>query len=93
MADVKTRNNIVVPLGTKHRVLIDEYNHTLQVERPSSKKGWKTLGYYNNFAGIVYRLATVEELEDGVYTAAEYADSVVKKAEQLCEELKQKGLK
>jgi hypothetical protein len=84
---------VTIPIGKKHRVIIDELNHTLQVERPNTKKGWKTLGYYNDFAGIVNRLATVAELEAGEYDALKYANTVVSKAVELCEELKEKGLR
>lgn len=84
---------ITIPVGKKHRVIIDELNHTLQVEKPNTKKGWETLGYYRDFSRIVSRLATVAELEAGEYDAIKYADTVISKAIELCDELKEKGLR
>jgi hypothetical protein len=90
---MESMKQIVIPIGKKHRVLVDEYNHTLQVEKPDTKKGWKNLGYYNNFAGIVNRLSMVAEIDAGEYEAMQYANTVVDKAVELCEELKEKGLR
>jgi hypothetical protein len=90
---MESMKNIVVSIGARHRVVIDELNHTLQAERQTEKKGWKTLGYYPDFSYIVKRLAKVSELEAGEYEALEYANSVLDKAFELCEELKGRSLK
>ena len=84
--------NIIVRLGDKHRVVIDDLNHTLQQQRGRKKGGtyWHTLGYYQTFSSITKRLATSSDIEKKDYEAVEYADQVIKKAMSLCDELKER---
>lgn len=87
--------DIIVRLGDKHRVVIDDLNHTLQQRRQKKKGGtfWHVLGYYQTFGAITKRLATSSEIEKKEYEAVEYADQVIKKAMSLCDELKGRTVK
>jgi len=85
--------DIVVHLGDRHRVVIDDLNHTLQQLRPTKNgaENWKTLGYYQTFGAIVRRLATSSDISKKDYTAAQYADEVINKAMALCDQLNAKS--
>lgn len=82
--------NIVVNLTSKHRVVIDNLNHTLQEHYPVSDKRkneeWEILGYYSTLAGAMKRIATINGVEPKEYDAMEYADAVLQKAYDVIKE-------
>ena len=87
---------VIVTLGERHRVVIDDLNHTLQEFKPSrkmpngqvSKERWDVLGYYNTLGAIIRRVSRQEGIEPGEYTALEYANAVYEKANELCNEVR-----
>lgn len=85
-------SNVIVNLTSKHRVVIDNYNYTLQDHHPISKtrkiEEWKPLGYYDNMRGAIKRVASYNGLDKREYDAMEYADSVLEKAYELIKEVK-----
>lgn len=81
---------IIVTLTGKHRVVIDDLNHTLQEHYPVSdvrkNEEWLPLGYYSTLAGAMRRVATINAVEPKEYSAMEYADTVLQKAKEIIEE-------
>ena len=86
---------VIVSLGERHRVVIDNLNHTLQEFRPArmlangkmSKDHWEPLGYYDTLGATIRRVSRQEGIEPGEYTALEYANAVYEKASELCKEV------
>lgn len=87
---MENMKKIVVTLTGRHRVVIDDLNHTLQEHYPVSdvrkKEEWLPLGYYNTLAGAMKRVATINGVEPKEYDAMEYADTVLQKAKEIIEE-------
>jgi hypothetical protein len=82
--------SFIVNLTSKHRVVIDDLNHTLQEYNPVSETRdnaqWLPLGYYSTLGGAIKRVATINGLESREYDAMEYADSVLQKAYDIIKE-------
>ena len=85
-------SKVIVNLTSKHRVVVDDYNYTLQEHHPISDtrkiEEWKPLGYYDGLQGAMRRVASYNGLDAGEYDAMSYADAVLDKAYKLIKESK-----
>lgn len=74
-----------VRLSSKHRVVVDDLNVTLQEFFEISQK-WKPIGYYSTVAGAMNKVATVHGVTKDEYTAMSYAAEVLEQAENMIKE-------
>jgi len=83
-------SEVIVNLTDKHRIVIDNLNHTLQEYHPVSETRtearWLPLGYYSTIQGAMKQVVTYNGLKPKEYDAIQYADSVLKKAYDVIEE-------
>ena len=83
-------DKVIVNLTSKHRIVIDDLNHTLQEYYPASEKRknaeWLPLGYYSTIKGAMKQVVSYNALEPKEYDAIQYADSVLQKAYNVIEE-------
>ena len=83
-------DKVIVNLTSKHRIVIDDLNHTLQEHHPVSEtrmnEQWLPLGYYSTVQGAMKQVVTYDGLDKREYDAIEYANSVLQKAYNVIEE-------
>lgn len=83
-------DKVIVNLTSKHRIVIDDLNHTLQEYHPVSEtrrnEQWLPLGYYSTVQGAMKQVVTYDGLDKREYDAIEYANSVLQKAYNVIEE-------